>query len=437
MSQHALLSPSSAETWMNCAGSAAMQKGLADTANGYSDEGTAAHLLGSDCLERGKNPHAFIGGTIFVGSTADFDGAIWATMWEGQAAAPSDFTIRRTYVVDDDMADHVAKYVNAVREIAGPDGVLMAEQRVSISTFTGEADAAGTSDAVIIRGDELIVVDLKFGMGVRVSAERNKQLMIYALGVREQVEFTYGPFKRIRFVISQPRLDHLSEWDCTSEELDAFGGKVRVAASAALAIYDFSADIPPPPDILSPSEDACRWCKAKPDCPAAAKKITDTLADDFDVLGSDDVGAPGVDYPADVLAQKMAAIPFIEDWCKAVRAKVESEVFAGNAIPGWKLVMGKRGNRSWLDEAAADALLKKMRLPVEERCNLKLKSPTQIEKLLKAEPRRLKRLLDANLVGQKDGQPSVAPESDPRPMWVKPDTAADFSAAPTTEEEMA
>lgn len=435
MAQHAILAPSGAETWMTCAGSAAMQKGLPDTSNEYSDEGTAAHLLGSTCLEFATHPSAYLGQTILVGANeaAGFDGAVWGTEHDGGP----EFKARRTYVVDDEMAEQVAKYVDRVRQYAGTEGVLTAERRVSISRFTGEEGAAGTADASIVIPRELQVHDLKYGMGVRVSAVKNKQLMTYALGVRDEMDMAYGPFDRIRLVIHQPRLDHLSEWDCTSEELDAFAEEVREKAAGALKLYR-----EPMPAVigdnclaLSPSEDACRWCKAKPTCPALAKFVMEASSCDFTAVPMlyEAGPKPVSGHTPEELAQKLAAVPLIEDWCKAIRAKVESELFAGVAIPGWKIVQGKRGNRSWTDEAAADALLKKMRLPVEERCNLKLKSPTQIEKLLKVEPKRLKRLLDAALIGQREGLPSVAPESDPRPVWVAPDSSADFSAV-TTEE---
>jgi hypothetical protein len=425
MSQHAILSPSGAEKWMNCPGSVAMEKGLPDSANDYSDEGTAAHLLGSTCLEQACNPAAYVGETINVGSTDDFDGAVWG-------AAPAGFITRRTYVVDDEMALQVAKYVDKVREYAANGGTAHAEQRISISTFTGEEDAAGTSDAVVTRPGELTVIDLKYGMGVRVDATENKQLMIYALGVREEMDFAYGPFERIRFVISQPRLDHLSEWDCSSAELDAFAETVSAAAGEALAVF-----LERPEDVaqhLHPGEKTCLWCKAKATCPALAKFVEDSMSADFEACA----GEPEHNAHAEILlmaqtepaelSKKLAAVPLIEDWCKAIRAKVEQQLFAGVAIPGWKLVMGKKGNRAWRDVEAADALLKQMRLKAEERYKMTLLSPTQIEKALKATPKRLARLMKADLIGQTDGTPSVAPESDKRDAWTQPDTSKDFTA---------
>ena len=418
MSQHAVLSPSGGDNWMLCAGAPAMQFGLPDAPSNYSDEGSAAHLVGSTCLETGNGPGAYVGKVILVGSTDTFDGAVWET--DAGDDFYAGFVVRRRYVVDAEMAEQVAKYVNKVREYQG-NGILMSEQRISISTYTGEEGAEGTSDAVVVRDGELIVMDLKYGMGHKVSAIRNRQMMIYALGVRETHEMAYGPFKSIRLVILQPRLDAVSEWDCTPAELDAFGEEVKAAAAKALAIWR-SRSVEHAID-LKPSDDACRWCKAKATCPRLAKFVADSCAADFTAVVPE-IGFVEND-DAQQLAQKLASVPLIENWCKAIRAKVEQQLFAGVPIPGWKIVQGKKGNKSWRDEAEAEAECKNLRLTYEQRYNMALKSPTALLKAIKEKPTWVARL--STHVTQRDGLPSVAPESDPRPVWVAPDAADDFS----------
>lgn len=427
MSQHALGAPSSAETWFGCPGSLAMQEGLPDDSNEYSDEGTAAHLLGSTCLETGKNPSDFEGAKIFVGSSIDaqFDGAVWKL----PSDPVPDFEVRRTYTVGDEMIEHVGNYVGRIRQYAEGSVLMVAERRVGIEFLTGEKDAHGTADAAIIQPGELQTHDFKYGMGVRVSAKKNKQLMMYALANREELEISYGPFERFRFVIHQPRLsDKPDEWDCTAAELDAFAAEVRSAANLALGLLVKKMSVPDLEPYLNPSDDACRWCKAKATCPALAAKLTDTFADEFQALAS---GVPAAELRFDrmTLGEKMAVVPLFEDLFKALRAELERQIFADpTSVPGWKIVQGKRGNRQWADLTAAEELLKKMRLPIEERYKMTLNSPPAIEKVLKSTPRRWKRVLDAGLVEQRDGQPSVAPASDSRPAWTPPDTSNDFTA---------
>lgn len=460
MSQHAVLSPSGSDTWELCAKSAAMQKGKPNDANEYSDEGTAAHLLGSTCLESGKNPEEFRGGTIHVGvhPESEFDGAVWGNSRE---APELGFEVRRSYTVDDEMIAAITTYVDAVREYA-QGATIFAEMRCSIAHITGEEGAAGTTDAAAVLLDvaELQVHDLKYGMGVRVSAERNKQLMKYAHAVKEELDITHGPFKRVRLVIHQPRITTMpSEWDCTVEELDAEIEAVKPKAELALAYYasaehvqanaaaafKFYAKGEPLPthqdgfDFLAdfnPSDDACRWCKAKAECPAVLKKVQDEAGVDFTADPPDAASVPD-DFTA--LGRLFKWVPFFEQFGKAVRAKAEGLLFEHKNEPavqealGIKLVEGKKGSRQWGDVEKAEALLKDMRLKVEERCNLTLKSPPQIEKVLKESPRRWKRVTDAGLIVQKEGQPSVAPLDDKRPAWVPPDSADDFDAV-TTEE---
>jgi len=121
----------------------------------------------------------------------------------------------------------------------------------------------------------------------------------------------------------------------------------------------------------------------------------------------------------------MKATDLIEGWCKAVRAKVESELFAGHQVPGYKLVDGRQGARSWADENEAEKLLKSFRLKEAQMYDFKLISPTTAEKVLKvASPKRWTKA--QALISRSDGKPSVAPESDKRPALVVKPTADEF-----------
>jgi hypothetical protein len=397
---HALLSPSAAEKWMGCPGSLLLEKGEPDTGSSFAEEGTAAHFLASECLADGYMPKAHTGQRIEVMP----DGARWqADLIEGP-----------WFEVDDDMATYVTTYVEAVRKYA-EGGALFIEQRLPITPWTGEPDAAGTSDAVVLTPDgELIVADLKYGMGELVSPEENKQLMIYALAALEEFSLV-GDIKSVRLVIHQPRVHHApQEWPVSLERLRAFGEEVKVRAKAALACYNEGHE------VLSPSDSACRWCKAKHKCPALDKLVTETVGAQFDDLTAGAVQLEPVG-DAELLAKKMAACDMIEKWIKAVRGKVEAELFAGREVPGYKLVQGKKGARQWADAEAAEATLKSMRLKVEEMYDMKVISPTSAEKIFgeKGTAPSVKRWNKLQgLITQKEGGPSVAPVSDKRPVYV-------------------
>ena len=406
---HALLSPSSAEKWMGCPGSILLEKGEVDKGSEYADEGTAAHFLASESLIGNVHPATYLSRGIRVSDAY--------TGWE--AGAPADCKGTH-WVVTPEMESHVNAYVQAVRKYA-EGGTLFVEQRLPITPWTGEPDASGMSDVVILTPDyELIIDDLKYGMGEQVSPERNKQLMIYALAAHEEFSMV-GDIKSVRLVIHQPRVHHAPlEWSCSVEELLAFGEEVKVAAKAALACYNEGHE------VLAPSDSACRWCKAKHKCKALDQFVTETVGASFDDLVAADTITPA--GSGEGLAKKMAACDLIEKWIKAVRGKVEAELFAGNPVPGYKLVQGKRGNRQWADEATAEATLKSMRLKVEEMYSMKVITPPVAEKIFgeKGTAPSVKRWNKLqSLITQKDGGPSVAPESDKRPVYVL-DAAENF-----------
>ena len=396
---------------MSCPGSLFLEKGEPDSSSKHADEGTAAHFLAEQCLSKGEHPAQHLKKRIEIMP----DGA----RWQG------DLIQGPWFEVDDAMLAAINSYVQAVRKYA-EGGTLFVEQRLPITTWTGEPDAAGTSDAVILTADgELIVVDLKYGMGELVSPERNKQLMIYALAAHEEFSLV-DDIKSVRLVIHQPRISAPQEWSCTVEELLAFGDEVAEAAGTALGAYE-NADAETVAGLLKVTEKGCRWCRASTKCPARDAHLTQAIGADFDDL------TKGAQIPpvgtGEELARKLAACDLIEQWIKAVRGKVESELFSGHPVPGYKLVQGKRGARSWIDATQAETVLKSMRLKVEEMYDMKVISPTSVEKIFgdKGSAPSVKRWNKLQeLITQSEGKPSVAPESDKRPALVI-NPSADFA----------
>lgn len=413
MSAHAKLSPSSAERWMTCPGSLVLCAGLPDTSSSFADEGTLAHAFAAMCLETGKNADHFAFGYEF-----SYD----------------DHGVAKSALIDGDMRTHVQTYVDLVRALSA-QGELMVEQRLPIDHLTAEADAHGTADTVILLGTELIVIDLKYGRGVRVDAEENAQLQIYALAALNQFSLA-ADFERVRMIIAQPRLGHVSEWVQSVADLEAFGEAVKMKAQWAHACVTLGLD---EVEDLMPSEKGCRFCKAKATCPALRQRVLDTVADDFV-----DTGKPIAPQLADSralleasdnahLGECLSLVDLIEGWCKAVRAKAEAELFAGKPVPGFKLVEGRRGARKWSDPAEAEEALKRMKVKHDQMYDYSVISPTSAEKLAKAGeigPRQWPQL--QTLITQPEGKPSVAPLSDKRPAIDVAATSDDFAVITST-----
>jgi hypothetical protein len=390
MTAHALHGASKAERWLHCYPSLALEADLPDTSSGYADWGTDAHELAAICLTENQDAKAFEGRVMTLGNT-----------------------------VDDEMIDCVQTYVDAVRGYVD-GGDLFVEQRVSFARLLGlpDDDGFGTSDAIIISGcgAEIQIHDLKTGRGVPVAAERNEQMLLYAAGAIEQFGLAYN-FERVRVVIHQPRLSrNPDEWECSMLDVSDLVAKAREVIASK-------------PTEPSPSEAACRFCKAKAICPALEREVQQAVLGDFSDLTAKAVAEATDKLPyvySQALGRRMDAVELVEIWCKAVRARAESELLAGRRVDGWKLVEGRRGNREWRDPNAVEEALKGMRLKADDIYDRKLISPARAEKLLKDSPRRWS-AISAHIT-QSEGKPSVAPMSDKRPAYSVADDFEDLTA---------
>lgn len=402
---------SGSSTWMTCAGSVVLQQGKRDSGSIHSARGTVEHTVASDAL---------LVGYPLTNASVD-------EIFEQDG---------HTITFDDEMAAATQTYVDLVRDLRDTLGAeLLVEQRLQYGPMIGVDDPDsgwGTGDAVLIAGDEIIVVDYKGGRGVEVEAEGNTQLQLYALGALHKFG-EFGEFKTVRNIIVQPRAGGVKEWTQTVEELLAFAELAKAAVERCeTAQYADEAELIA--RFLQPGEKQCRWCKAAATCPALRAEVVATTHGNTAPATPEEFAdlvnplTPDANWHADEswLSAAMQKAPLIEHWLKAIRAEVERRLLAGEPVPGFKLVQGKAGNRAWSDEQAAEEMLRKrFRLKVEEAFDLKLISPTSAEKLLKADsPKRWASLQP--LITRADGKPSVAPETDNRPALTIGPVADEF-----------
>lgn len=428
MSDHSLLNPSSAPRWMRCPGSVALSHGAEDTSSEYADEGTAAHTLAAWCLTQGKLAEEFIGQKVDV---LENDGT----------------TVRRSYTVDPDMANHVQVYVDAIGRTVGSK---LYEQRVNYSEFIGVPNSTGTGDAVVMdtATETLESHDLKFGKGVKVDAswideagtvQPNEQLALYLLGALSDNDLI-ADWKRFKLAVHQPRIGadgHVSELELTRAELMAFAQSARAAAAEAMggfedpsvALYlgnggtDRSVLKPLPVTVLLERGMLRAGTKQCQFCPAAELGVCPKLERHARQATSDDFGAP-----ADPMATPIDELPsddelkLIELFVKGMRARIQRELQAGKKLKHWKLVRGKLGARQWVTDKLDEAtkVMKKL-LGKAAFTEPELLSPTQAEEKLKEGKKITEYEKLKPFITQKEGGEHVAPIDDPRPAISKGD----------------
>lgn len=376
MATHAKLSPSSSVRWLTCQASVIMQAGKPDTSSIYAAEGTAAHFLAEQCLVNECDAGHYEAQLIEVyqdGDTRFYDGA--------SIKKPMAYQ----FDVDRGMIDHVQSYVDLVRGYAATSGgELLVEQKLPLDPITGEAGATGTSDAVILSDDEIIIIDLKYGQGDKTTAPNNSQLMMYALAALNTYDMLCDA-DRIRMVISQPRRDHVSEFTMAADDLRAWGEGVSAIATNIRTLTPKS-DLT---GLFAPSAEACKYCKAAGECKAYAehsyKIVSDQFTDISEPVTMDQVVTlADATYDEATLSAIYQSLPTLKQFVKDIENHVYMSMMKGATVPGFKLIPGKLGARKWADPAEAEAALKTMRVPVADRYNATVISPTDAEKLNKA-----------------------------------------------------
>ena len=386
---HDILSPSYAGTWLNCPGAVSLAQGLPpEQPSPYAEEGTQAHAQAE------RAARSFLSG----------------------------HDVPFLPLGDEDMIRHAKGWAKMIERRVGTAKNLAywdVEHKLYLGPVTGRP-ASGTADFIAIdKAGVLTIADYKYGMGVEVEAERNPQLSIYALAAMS--EFDLIGITAVRLIIYQPRLSSVEKvyvWD--SAELLAWGKEVGKKAGFVLFLMS---DKDEASKHLVPGESQCRFCKAKAVCPALREKAKALIAEDFDVI--DAPAKPSVPSAPEDLARVLPWVPLIKEWCSAVEAQALSLLETGTKVPGYKLVVGRKGLRKWADGAEDE--IKRMHIKAGVLYEKKFVSPSALEKAKRQGligPGQWMRI--QRLITQAEGKPTVVPESDKRPA-IKTAIADEFT----------
>ena len=361
--KHAVLSASSSERWLNCPPSARLCEAYEDKGSDYAAEGTDAHAL---CEFRLKQA----------------------------LGIPADDPIENLSWYNEEMEDCAAGYAAYVSELLETakqtcaDPVVMIEQRVDFSRWVKEG--FGTADCIVIADGVLNICDYKNGQGCLVLADRNPQMMLYALGALEIFDGIYD-IDTVRMTIYQPRKSNISVYEMDKADLYEWANS-ELTQKAQLA-YEGQGSFS--------CGEWCRFCKAKAECRERAEANLALARYEFQtpaLLADEEI--------ADILGK----VDALTAWASDVKEYALQQAISGTAFPGWKLVEG-RSNRKYTSEAAVAAAVEGAGFNPYEK---KLLGITAMQKLLGKS--RFEELL-APYIEKPQGRPTLVRSSDKRPEW--------------------
>ena len=371
MSGHALLSASGAHRWLRCTRSARLTEGLPDRTGVAAQEGTLAHALAEAKLRHHFCPAAF----------------------GKKELAARVKELKKDPLWNDEMQGHTDEYLDYAKAAAlafASTPHAMIERRLDYGAYAPEG--FGTADCVLAGGDAIHVIDFKYGQSrPEVSAVRNPQLSLYALGAYESLKIFY-PVKRIKMTIVQPRLDNTSEWECGLYDLLDWGewvkGRARLAWEGG-GEYFVDGGV-------------CKFCRIRDACRARSDYYSRT---DFSIEE-----LPPLISPEEAGA-RLTALEGVAKYQTDLEAWALSECLAGREVPGWKAVEG-RSQRAWTDLEAAHKALTDGGISEEL---LYERKPLTLAQTEKAVGKEAFKELAGGFVTKPPGKPTLVKESDKRP----------------------
>lgn len=391
--EHAVLSASAAERWLHCTRAPRLEETLPDSGSPYAAEGTLAHAVGELKLRKKFTP-----------------------------MKPSEYTRKLKKLRADPLfTPEMDRVTDGYRELVSGfaleypvEPFVTIETRLDFSQIVPEG--FGTGDCVLIGGDTLHIIDLKYGKGVPVEAEGNPQLRLYALGAVMGYRALYD-IRRVKMTIFQPRLNNTNTAEMTREALLDWAA-FEVKPKAALAFAGEGDFVP---------GDWCRFCRARALCGARAD-IHTALEDFKDCVplgAAQGAAAEGVSENALLTDTQVGELLIrgkgLIQWYKDLEDYALKALLAGKEIPGWKAVEG-RSVRRWVDMEAA---FKKLVEQGWAEALLYHREPitlADVEKLLgKAQFAEL----CGEYVERPTGKPALAPAEDKRPAYGT--AASDFA----------
>lgn len=361
MSDHALLSPSSAHRWIHCTPSAVLETKFEGRCSPAAAEGTAAHALCEHKLKR--------------------------MLCRRTKPPESSYNSAEMEEHTDAYVEFVTSLIEKAKETC-KDPLVQVEQRLDLSKYV--PGAFGTADCLIVSDGTLHVIDMKYGLGVLVSAEDNPQLKCYGIAALGIYESLYD-IQNVSLSIFQPRRENVSTWTISAEDLRLWAEN-ELKPKAELAFKGEGEYHP---------GDWCQFCRAAVKCRARAEENLRIAEDEFRL--------PPLlkDSEIESILPKLSDIT---KWANDISSyALEMAVNHGKEWKGYKVVEG-RSVRKYSDEAAvAEAAKKNGYTDIFRESLIPL---TEMQKLMGK--KKFEEIL-GGLITKPPGKPTLVPVTDKRP----------------------
>ena len=384
MTAHALLSASSAARWLACTPSARATENIPEKISPYAMEGSLAHAIAELKLKKYLNEPMT---ARTLNSRINKLKKDEKYIYRGENGTAEE----GVPVYEDEMLRYTDEYLDFVKEafMAFKEKPYSAiEKKVNFSSIV--PDGYGTADCILIGGDTMHVIDFKYGKGVPVSAIRNAQMMLYALGALLEYGILY-PIKTVKLSIVQPRIDNVSTWEVYADDLLEWGENV-VKPKAQLA-YEGEGDFVP--------GEHCKFCKLKGNCRARAEEAFSMIVK---------AEQPPATLTPGELADALKKADMLAAWAKDVQEYSLTSILDGGEIPGWKAVHG-RSVRRFTD---ADAAFKAIIGSGVDEAMLYERKPLTLAAIEKVMGKKNFADVAGSFVETPPGKPTLVPESDKR-----------------------
>lgn len=356
------LSPSAAERWYNCPGSAFVCSKLPRLpSTAAADEGTLAHGFAAYAVAQ-----------ALIDATGVMPSGVMPGRPEEALATEDMLTAAQIYadaivlkLNDTFTTFHPTEFSYGIEEWIDSD-VLPIRGRCDFAAYSKQA---------------LLIVDFKYGGGMAVPAAHNKQLLTYAhMCCTKRIRITGRPYTRVILGIVQPRSgitdfsDYGALWyEPTPEALEEEFANLTAAMRAA-AFADETT-------LRAPGE-YCRYCPARSVCRAAIgqKLLLAAIA-----AGESQMARDATNGQIGVWLDALTEIENArDDLSRIAKARIGN----GDTIPGWRLQ--PRRVKAWAEDVQdagtawqqGEWLSQNLGGTVEDYITVSLRSPSQMAKTI-------------------------------------------------------